>query len=372
MEPLTLRPAVRPTTSPAPLPPLPRSSNALNIVDDFQPGFGTDPGLMPPPHGVKVELAARDTGYQGAINRIQTGSNPLLENQRMAEMALLLNPSDRNQARTNLDAYVQNHSMAVMLGAGVELNRQTQDGTTQAVTNFSLGSGPSVATANLYNRARLAWTPPGPNEAPADHPDRAVAPQLMRNLATALDVKPEDLTSANPAVSGPARTQFQQRLVDFTTQSGNSQTVQRFHQGYAETVRKYEALGNSVVVSAGNEGELLQQMQADNGGNAIKAPAGFLYRPLTTPETTSVGAMGFTADMRPRVAPFSTGGSNVPVIAYGRAVDGQPGTSFAAPRVGAVMQQIHRQNPGMSSAEVERQMLRMHTTPVEGTRALTL
>ena len=367
-------PAFRPAPSPPPtLPAGANRSGSLNIVDEFTPqGLPSSPGLIPPPHGLKVEGSARETGYQGPINQLPIQDNPVLGNQRMAEMEMRFAPQTPEQTRASLDSYVQNQSMALMLSAGAELQHQTQGGTRDAVTNFSFGAGASNAAGNLYDRARLAWTPPGPNEPGADDPMRMGATQLTQNLAGAFGVSQADLMSNDPAVSGPARTQFQQRLVESTTHSANSPQVQQFHQGYSEVVQRYEAQNNSVVISAGNEGDLLQRMQADNGGTAIQAPAGFYRSALATSETTVVGAASFGEDGKPRVAGYSNNGDRVSVLGFGLAPDGQPGTSFAAPRVAAVMQQIHRTNPGMSSEAVERMMLRNFTAPVEGTHLLTM
>jgi len=365
-------PAFRPT--PPPQPPVGTNrSGSLNIVDEFTPqGLPDSSGLIPPPHGFKVEGSARETGYHGPINQLPIQENPLLTNQRMAQMDMQMLPQSPEQTRASLDTYVQNQSMALMLSAGAELQTQTQGGTRDAVTNFSFGAGASNAAENLYDRARLAWTPPGPNEPGADDPMRMVAAQLTQNLAGAFGVSQADLMSTDPAVSGPARSQFQQRLVEATSRSANSPQVQQFQQGYSEVVQRYEAQNNSVVISAGNEADLLQRMQADNGGTAIQAPPGFYNNALATPETTVVGAASFGEDGKPRVAGYSNNGDRVPILGFGIAPDGQPGTSFAAPRVAAVMEQIHRTNPGMSSEAVEHMMLRNFTTPVEGTHLLTM
>lgn len=358
-------------------------SNSLNIVDDFQPNpfapiqlipnpnGGAPIQVAPPPHGIKVEMAARETGYQGHINRVQTGENPLLMQQRMAELGLRSTPLTPENARGAVEQYTQNHSMALMLQAGAELQSQTNGGTHQAVTTFSLGAGASASAGNLYNQARLGWTPPEQGE-DANSMERQMGAQVMRNLASAYGVKPEDLTSSDPQVSGPARARLQQGLVDQTSQAANSRPVQNFHQGYAETVRRYEAGNNSVVHSAGNEGDLIQQMQADNGGRPIQVPPNFFRSALETPDTTPVGALAFNADNSPRVASYSSGGNQVPIIAYARAMDGQPGTSYAAPRVGAMMQELHRRDRNMTSEQVQQRLLQQHTTPVEGTHALTL
>jgi len=386
MDPLSIRNPVTASASP-PIPsrPTPNDrSNALNIVDEFTPSPFAPVQLIPAPaggppiavreapHGTKVEQAARETGFPGQINQVQTQENPALFEQRGAEMALRFGPLEPAQARENLDRYVQNQSIALTTGARDELQAQTQAGTRQAVTNFSLGAGPAVATSNLYRQARMAWSDPEPGAPPLEEMQRQSSIQLTQNLAAALDVNAADLTHSDPAISGPARAQFQQRLVDFSARSVQSPPVPQAHQDYAQSVRNYEALGNSVVISAGNEGELLDLMRADNGGRAIQAPPDFYRSALSTSETTSVGALTFRDDRTPTVAPYSSGGDGVPVVAYARAMDGQPGTSFAAPRVGAFMQHLHQQNPTLNSSEVERLMLRMQTMPVEGTHALTL
>jgi len=343
-------------------------SDALNILDEFwmSPG-STDPFLIPAPHGVKVHGAALGAGFQGRVNCIQVRGNPLLNFQMESEMDLQLLDLEPERARQLMERYVQSQSMAVMLLAGAELESQSQTGTHGSVTNISIGGGPATATDLLYEQARLGWQPG------ADDPKVAAwVPQLMRNLARALEVAPEALVSPDPEVCGPARARFQQQLVEFATRAYQTSVVQDFRAAYAQKVIQYEALGNSVVVSAGNEGELPARMKGDNGGRDILIPDGFFDKALGTVETTCVGSLGFAADNSPKVADYSSGGDQVAVLAWGRAPDGQPGTSFAAPRVAAVMQRIHQENPGMSSAEVERRMLDLQTVPVQGTRALIL
>lgn len=69
---------------------------------------------------------------------------------------------------------------------------------------------------------------------------------------------------------------------------------------------------------------------------------------------TTVGALEANASGQVGVAGYS---SRTTVNAWGTSPGGLPGTSFAAPRVAAVMRHLHEQNPNSSSAEVEQMMI---------------
>lgn len=339
-------------------------SNSLVIVDSFTPSF-TDPDQTP--HGTMVRDSARHSGFPGAITEVQTGDSEALQQQRFALISLQSIPLDGPKARQSLDDYVQNHTLALLGQAQGELDTQSQGGTHQAVTNFSLGAGPAVATSELYYDARLAWSPPpGPDAGPAAQREYQNATQLNQNLAAALEVPPADLSHSDPNISGPARAQFQQKLVDYVSNSLGSPDLQPARQSYAQSVVNYEALGNSVVHAAGNEGGLLALMAQDNGGQTIQAPPNFFQTSLATAQTTNVGAWEVNAEGKPGLANFSSGADQVPILGFGWAPQGQPGTSFAAPRVAGMMQFLHHQNPTMTSAEVERLMLRIESNEAMG------
>lgn len=343
-------------------------TDTLTIVDSFEPSSGLPPGS----HGMKVEGAVRHAGYNGWINRVETSWNTKA-GQAMAELqALESSDLDPGRAREAVQSYTRNQAMGLQVSAGMELEAQTKADTHQSVTNFSLAAGPSVATSALYEKARWGWTPPGPEGPPSDHPLRNGSEQMMRNLASAFDVRPDDLISSDPKVFGPARAKLQQGLIDTTSAAMADPELQKVNGLYAKSVEKYEAQNNSVVVSAGNYGELLQRMQDDNGGQPLQAPAGFYDNALVTSDTTSVGALEVRPGMA-RIAPYSSKGSQVSMLAPGYAYDGATGTSFSAPMVAGAMQQTHQQFPKMSSAEVERHVQKMRSQQfVDGSYALTL
>ena len=331
------------------------SSHALKIVDSFEPRFEHDNWV--PGHGARVAEAARSTGYSGPIVVQQ---NPMPENLAnfltLSRGQMALPDQSSEQVLGLLDQHVQMDSQSLMLQATQSLAQDIQAGVTGAVTNFSLGAGSSGATDNLYRDIRLGWTPPQPGEPEGSEVRRHIGTGLMNNLARAWNIPVTDLTSEDPAVHGPARAKFQQNLIDRVHSAEQSPDVQKVHKFYGQAVDAYEAKGNSVVISAGNEGFLLDQMKIDNGGHSLKAPKDFQKNALATDSTTVVGASGvrdFDAQGKPvyGVAPYSNQ-EGVSVYASGDLPWGQ-GTSFAAPRVAAKMTELHQAHPRLTSSQIE-------------------
>ena len=132
--------------------------------------------------------------------------------QKQAEMELRFGELEAMQVRRVLELHVQCQSMAVITLVGSGLDAQTAGGTRGAVTNVSLGGGPATATLQICEQAGLCW-----------------APQLLHNLARALEVAPERMLG---------RLMRKRSLI----------------------MRPWG------IRCAGNEGELLTDMKWDNGG----------------------------------------------------------------------------------------------------------
>lgn len=345
-----------------------RRENVLRIVDHF----------MAPPfdlsHGEQVERSARQSGYQGPVQRTELTKDPMTEDVTQASFRALgggeLSPEE---TRAALNRGMVGAQVGLLNGAAQVLNADARAGVSNSVTNLSLGSGPANVAQSVYREARQGWgpapTPPALNDIPElqemHRQDRASyerSKQTMTNLANAWGIDPKVLSDPDPAVHGPARQRFQQHLLDAAQASSESPSVQAAQKNYQRAETAYTANNNSVVVSAGNWGSLLDDMRADNGNRELKVDPDFHRNVLVGDNSISVGALDLDPKTgAPRVAPYSNRDSEVDVYAYGT-VPGANGTSFAAPRVAAVAQALRLQNPNASQETIRREVLRVFTT----------
>ena len=137
-----------------------------------------------------------------------------------------------------------------------------------------------------------------------------------------------------------------------------------------QTVETFEANKNSVVIAAGNEGLGVEKLTSKNHDLPINVPEGFSTNILENELVTSVGATETRpvgGRMRVTRADYSSNSNGVDIYADGRAPGSNKstGTSFSAPRVAAVMSDLHRQNPDLSSQDVENLMKQALTYPIE-------
>ncbi|MBS2038594.1 S8/S53 family peptidase [bacterium] len=360
-QPLPRLPHIAPNVSDSQTP----QSGTLQIVDHFTPSLDTSrppmpgPGGGPPmpvlrlPHGIQVTDSALQTGYQGRINTSEFNS----PERPSSNLTLGMPNMSPEQTLQQLDLAVQSENTGVALGAMQNLHGQIQSGVQHTVTNFSMAAGASNVTEHLYNDISLAWNPARPDASPEEQGRRANGQAISDNLARAWNIDPQALASSDPAVSGPARQQFQQNLINRTHQANRTPQMDQLRQTMNTFVDGYESRNNSVVVAAGNNGELPEAMRRDNGGRDLQFPQGFFDNILATPNATTVGALGVTgASNQPGVAEYTSPGSTVQMYAWGNPAPGVEGTSFAAPRVAAQMQQLHNRFPDRSSAEIERML----------------
>ena len=318
-----------PTVTPFPSPEL--QNNALRIVDSFYSG---DPISWSPPHGSIVTAAARATGYQGPLvpeERLRQSENELAATN--ARIVLCNSQLEPEQSRWALNVMTLAPTLGLLAETSQSLDRATQAEVHGAVTNFSLGLSPASSVERIYGI--VAWERTQGKE------------YALLNLTKAWGIDYQALTSPDPVVYGPALTSLQQHLIDQVQAAFQNPLLQAGQQAFRNSVDAYEAKGNSVVVSAGNDGQVLQRLQAENGGQPLRSDEGFNRNVLATGAVTSVGAQ----DANFQIAPYSNT-EGVSIYACGQLGSDQ-GTSFAAPRVAAVMTQLHRTHPQWTSREVE-------------------
>lgn len=175
-------------------------------------------------------------------------------------------------------------------------------GVRQAALNLSLGSTPAMAVLSVL--------------------DMCASPEVGEQA----------LGQLSRAFSGELP-KLHEGLVEMAQRSSSDERLVQARSEFAEAVRVFEEGHNSVVVAAGNDGNV--------GGKLLCAvPEGFSRSDFVTPEVTVVGALegSYTSDP-----------ASVNVWASGVAAPGIEGTSFAAPRVAARLAELHGQQPELSS-----------------------
>lgn len=187
---------------------------------------------------------------------------------------------------------------------------------------------------------------------------------LRDNLGTAFSFAGEDLVSEDAEVQAAAHQRLYQGLADTFGQALQSEEVRSAQADFSQAVEDFEASGNSVVVSAGNWGEHAEIFSSFAGGAPINFPENFTENVLQADAATMVGATQWLNSGTERVAPYSSPGE---LYAAGGLALGEPGvastsgSSFAAPRVAAVMAELHQQYPDKSSAEIEEMVHQDYT-----------
>jgi hypothetical protein len=194
---------------------------------------------------------------------------------------------------------------------------------------------------------------------------------VVHNLASAFDLDEKKLMSDDASVSAPERAKLQQRLIDEVHDSvATNGDVKAAKTNYDAKVHQFAAGHNSVVASAGNEGDLPAMLAADNGGASLRIPSSFYASPLANQDTTLVGATKSTQQngrAQEGLASYTTPAPGVSVYADGDVSDISPngkaeeGTSFSAPRVADTMAALHRTFPNLNHRQIENLMLE-HTT----------
>lgn len=371
----------QPSFGNGPLPPFGtpmRRENVLRIIDDFVAPPSASPfasPFVPPPHGRVVDDAVRATGYQGQIEHTQYPQENMTDDVARLSFNALSRPGmSAEDTRAALSRYMVNLNNSTLNGAAQILNQDVRAGVTNSVTNLSVGAGSGVSAQSIYRLAREGWGPPPPPPPPGMDPSFGNQAQtrfensrnMMTNLATAWGIDPAALSNADPAVNGPARQRFQQNLLEQAQTSTQDPSVQGALQNYQRAEQAYTGANNTVVVSAGNWGGLLNEMRQDNGNLPLQVGENFNSNLMVGANSISVGALDINPETgAPRVAAYSNTDSRVNLYAYGE-INGSHGTSYAAPRVAAVAQAVRMEMPNASAAEVQQRVIQIFTTQGPG------
>lgn len=317
------------------------------IADSFVPQGA-------PSHGQLVNSSLRDSGFRGQVFTLaqpgNSGSKTAL--QRAAYQSLLAPSSSPETLRDALLLESESYGAGLLESQSRLAHTAADSGARNSVLNFSWGTTKARQTEFLYNRAAGAWsTTPMTPEA------RAESTRFAESYARAFGLDMTRLNHCDPTVYGPERARLQQHLASVVDQAYESPTVRGARRGWDTAVSRFEANNNSVVIAAGNEGEVADRLAADAAGYRIVLPRNFTTSLMENAEVTSVGALADGWSGRP--ASYSSRSSGIDTFADGNAFhnwdclsDGQ-GTSFSAPRVAGGMADLHRLYPHLSSAQIQ-------------------
>lgn len=354
---------------------LPNQAGTLYVNDTFTP-WGAEV-----PHGTYVVGAARQQGFRGHIvgtNRSASGPGPV-DRQAMAHETDLQTPGrSTRQTIADLRAWAGTNAASLLEQESNHLDRLTRSGAHNSAVNMSQGQSKASNVEQLYLKLMPALRL-NRNE---NDPRFAGANAMLENIASAAGLDMQKLRSSDEKVRNAERGRMTQFLINQVSAGMDSNpTLAASRQRWNTSVRNFEARHNSVVISAGNEGRSLSDLMEAHGGYRLSAPSDFSRNVLQNNAVTSVGStrQGSTTGNVNR-AEYTSNSNGIDVYANGGTGyyqgNGQEvdGTSFAAPRVAAMMAELHRRNPNMSSAQVEnlvQQQLSRNTTD-RGTRMFVL
>jgi Subtilase family len=350
--------------------PIEAAPGSLLVRDTFE-STSFNPYGPPPeiPHGLRVGSAAIGEGFKGpfvaSIGDAPTSNARINEGMKISSQ-LQEKELSREQALSLLAQATESQGAGLLNEQAEYLERAVKGGVKNSAANFSLGASKASAAFNQY--LDVAPSLYAPNSQPEGLKDNT-----LKNYATAFGLDVAKLQNSDEKISGPERQKLQQGLIDLASKTqDDSPKIRQAKQRWDKAVGSFEGNRNSVVISAGNEGDAAETMQKINGGLPLNVPKDFEKNLLENDLVTSVGAMEATttqgkSQLKP--AEYSSVSGGVDVYANGdlpeKGPDGKPiqGTSFAAPRVAVSMARLHKNNPTMSSAQIEALMKKSLTTP---------
>lgn len=349
------------------------SPGSLYIQDTFTPSF--NPGSYSAPeaaHGVKVAMSARQMGFRGRIVGQEAAYAPYDPNKPSDlayQSSLYTTANNPKEARQKLREYAVGAAGRLLDQSTNYLQDLTSKGVSDSAVNFSSGRNVANTASDLYQRLAPALSR-NPNLA-SDKLSQA----MLDNVTLAFDLDRKKLASSDPKVRDKEMGRLLQGLIDQSEAGYDSPALKAQRKRYDKAVSAFEAGHNSVVVSAGNQGDYLQQLQQICPlSRPLAVSSNFTQNVLENNDVTLVGATELSADrFSEQRARYSSPSREVDVYAPGwlneaslRTAPNESGTSYAAPRVAAMMAELHRRNPGMSSSRIEKLLMTQLSHTVEG------
>ena len=328
--------------------------------------FGKSQGMT---HGMIGTTAARHHGFQGTVIENHTDGPGASAIKLQASTDLVRGQLNGAQARKALTQVLEQDAVGMYDQQIPLLKKMTAAGTKNSAANISWGSSKAEATGALYGLAASAWEGGSPEA-------RKQGQTTLGNLARAFKLDNTKLMSSDPKVHAAERQKLQQSLANFSSDViDNSPVVAKAKSRFNDAVVDFEAGNNSVVISSGNSGRVLDELAAKNHGLTIKTSPDFFKSVLDSEHVTSVGATRWFSNkgkLEERLAQYSSQYQGVDIHASGSVGLKDPnkadeyGTSFAAPRVAATMARLHKDNPDLSSAQVENLLRESMTHKLSG------
>jgi hypothetical protein len=354
-------------------------AGSLFIRDTFMPSVTGMYEMPRMPHGMLVyEASKQQSHFDGPVipsvrdEPQSSANNPAADPHRkkLADKKLT-----KEEALKELSASTERQVTTFLDDQSDYLERVTKTGTKNSAVNFSLGGSKAAQALQLYNDVLSAVT------APKDQQGGAAAERLREltgggghtaeNYIKAFDIDVDKLKSKDPKVRGAEEKRLQQAIIDHTSKSiDGSKKIDKSIDRWDDAVEAFEGNNNSVVISAGNEGDIEETLEKWNGNNQLKLPKDFETNFLENDLVTSVGATLPDKKGQQKRAEWSSESGGVDIYADGTVRDaGSPdgkaqGTSFASPKVAATMAELHQKFPNLTSAQIETLMRSQLTKPV--------
>ena len=293
-------------------------------------------------HGDMVSATARAQGFSGRLLEFNTSPKVFQQHYPTMEKVGELwdkaaSPQDLRQA-LYLDAL--SHRLLTMDYISHDLEDFTQNGVKNCVLNVSLGSS-LAGTVQTLLESRM-----GPK---AKFMGQGYQSSRFCQ-AFGLDV--ERFRSPDPAIAGAETSKLIAHVMALVESTSQAPEFVASQSRYDQAVTGFEHNQNSLIVSASNEGEFKDYLaMRTQGQTPPQIPAGYAANDLAHPLATVVGATTGSGAQE-RVADYSSDYAGVNFYALGETPDAQEGTSFAAPRVAAIMAQLRVEHPQASSAQL--------------------
>ena len=332
-------------------------AGSLIVADNFTPSEGDKFA-----HGETVARSARFDGFRGPVRTLSPeGASAEYRKASTAQDGFYKANSTPAETRANVSNYALGSTLGVLSTETEAVQAATASGAKNSALNISQGRSRADIASSVYSTASYAWS----EGLKPEH--KEFANGVSQNFADAYGLDMAKLKSQNPKVSGPERLKLQEAIIGSVDSSiSESPQVRAAKNLFTTEVNRFESNRNSVVISSGNEGDVIVAFKKDASGLTPRnLPKNFDTNVLDTPQATMVGATRWFDNgngLTEKVADYSSVQSGVDIFASGSVatkVSGQAdtfGTSFAAPRVAATMATLHKLNPSMSSSQIENLM----------------
>ena len=314
------------------------------------------------PHGEIVERSALAAGFAGTIERHEVPENALTTKAHRLVSYLDQRQFTPEEMRTFLGDYAMRCQVGQMQTATQDLQMWLDQGVHHSAVNLSRGCGQSQVVETLYHTVNDAWGFEGASQ--------IASLKRLHKVAAGLEVEVGPLLSRDHQVAGPARREFQQKLVDLVARaSQESALLSQAQAQYDGVVEQLAQQKVSVTVAAANSGGILEEMAREAQGLRVETPANFWNNRLANAQVVTVGGTS-----KGKIAGYSNPDPGIDFYADGDAyVDPKDpgklvnyGTSFAAPRLGALLSRTHQLHPDWSNQQVEQFVRDQLTVPLDG------